>query len=100
MNKNEKITSIVERVDYEELVEQGYFTLMCELTGDNDVQIEFDNGNAIFRMRVLVDGIEHTEWRRFAWTGERDADLQYAVGKVLGDCEEELINYIAGRTIG
>lgn len=99
MTKNEKIASFVERVDYEELVEQGYSTLMCELTGDNDVQLEFDDGNAIFRMRMLLDGIEHVEWKRFAWTGERDADLQYAVGQVLNECEEELINYITGRTI-
>ena len=99
MNKNEKIASIVERVDYGELVEQGYFTLMCELTGDNDARIEFDNGNAIFRMRVLVDEMPYTEWRRFAWTGERDSDLQYAVGQVLNECEEELINYIKGKTI-
>ena len=99
MNKNEKITSIVERVDYEELVEQGRVTLMCELTGDNDVQIEFDNGNAIFRMRVLVNEVPYTEWKRFAWTGEKDSDLQYAVEKVLEDCEDELINYITGRTI-
>lgn len=99
MKKNDKIESIVERVDYEELVEQGYSTLMCELTGDNDVQLEFDDGNAIFRMRMLLDGIEHVEWKRFAWTGERDADLQYAVGQVLNECEEELINYITGRTI-
>lgn len=99
MNKNEKITSIVERVDYEELVEQGRVTLMCELTGDNDVQLQFDNGNAIFRMRLLVDEVPYTEWRRFAWTGERDSDLQYAVCQVLNECEEELINYINGRTI-
>lgn len=99
MTKNEKIMSIVECVDYKELFEQGYLILMCELTGDNDVELEFDNSNAIFRMRVLVDGIEYTEWRRFAWTGEREDDLQYAVGKVLEDCEEELIDYINGRTI-
>lgn len=99
MNKTEKITSIVERVDHEELVEQGRVTLMCELTGDNDVQLQFDNGNAIFRMRLLVDEVPYTEWRRFAWTGERDSDLQYAVCQVLNECEEELINYINGRTI-
>ena len=99
MNKYEEVTSIVERVDYKELVEQGRVTLMCELTGDNDVQIEFDNGNAIFRMRVLIDEVPYTEWKRFAWTGERDSDLQYAVGQVLNECEEELINYIKGKTI-
>lgn len=94
MNRQDYIEELRSRVDLEEFTEYGYAVVYSDMFSGMDVSLHFDDGPAIFRMQARHNGVDVAEWHRFAWTGDREEDLLYAIGRTLEDLDDRLLRFI------